>query len=155
MELTISNPKIDTTPLPDDQPVHLLEEARDHYVGLDPPFVTRNGGRTLNGTAKHVVLATPDGKYPQLPVVVKCIHRLWSKSLTYATVDLNGKRRIVKSRSGGPNGGASYICKSGLSSHSSYLRIQSRPACFLFRCSIFGSNADLNDSVERCRQRLC
>ena len=123
MELTISNPKIDTTPLPDDQPIHLLAEAREHYVGLDPPFVTRNVGRNLNGHVKHVVLATPDGKYPQLPVVVKCIHRLWSKSFTYATVDLNGKRRIVKSRSGGPNGGASYICKSGSLFRPSYLSI--------------------------------
>ena len=44
-----------------------------------------------------------------MPVVVDCIHRLWSKSHTYSTVDLNGKRRIVKSRSGGPNGDARRI----------------------------------------------
>ena len=112
MAPTISNPSIDTTPVADDKPTYFLEEARNHYTDSDPPFVTRNVGRNANGNIKHVVLATAEGRYPQVPVVVDCVHRLWSKALTYATVDLNGKRRIIKSRSGGPNGGASYICKS-------------------------------------------
>lgn len=107
----VSNPKVDTTPLPDDHSVSLLHEARDYYVGSEPPFVSRNTGKNANGTIKRVVLATTDSKYPQLPVTVECTHRLWSKNYTYATVDLNGKRRIIKSRSGGPNGGASYICQ--------------------------------------------
>ena len=110
--LSVSNPKVDTTPLPDDQSVNLLDEARNHYAGSDPPpFVTRNCGKNAVGNIKRVVLATADNKYPLSPVSVPCTHRLWSKNYTYATVDLNGKRRIVKSRSGGPMGGASYTRK--------------------------------------------
>ena len=111
--LSVSNPGIDTTPLPDDQPVSLLQQARNHYSDSDPPppFVTRNCGKNAVGNIKRVVLATADNKYPLSPVSVPCVHRLWSKNYTYATVDLNGKRRIIKSRSGGPNGGASYLRK--------------------------------------------
>ena len=111
--LSVSNPRLDTTPLPDDESVNLLEEARNHFNGSDPPpFASRNTGKNAVGNIKRVVLATADNKYPLSPVLVQCVHRLWSKNYTYATVDLNGKRRIIKSRSGGPHGGASYIRKS-------------------------------------------
>lgn len=111
--ISVSNPRLDTTPLPDDEPVNLLDEARNHFNGSDPPpFVSRNTGKNAVGNIKRVVLATADNKYPLSPVTVQCVHRLWSKNYTYATVDLNGKRRIIKSRSGGPNGGASYTRKS-------------------------------------------
>ena len=110
--LSASNPRLDITPLPDDQIVNLLEQARNHYSDSNPPpFVTRNCGKNAVGNIKRVILATADNKYPLSPVSVQCIHRLWSNKYTYATVDLNGKRRIIKSRSGGPNGGASYIRK--------------------------------------------
>ena len=109
--LAARNPKIDTTPLPDDHPVSLLEEAQDYYRGVESPFVTRNTEKNANGNIKRVALAITDDKYPQLAVTVNCTHRLWSKEFTYSTVDLNGKRRIVKSRSEDPNGRSSYICK--------------------------------------------
>ena len=120
--LSVSNPRLDTTPLPDDQSVNLLDEARSHFVGSDPPpFVTRNCGKNAVGNVKRVVLATADNKYPLSPVSVHCTHRVWNKNYTYATVDLNGKRRIIKSRSGGPNGGASYTCKSSPRAFPSHL----------------------------------
>ena len=58
MELSVSSRRIDTTPLPEDQPVLLLHEARDYYTDTYPPFVTRNVGKNVNGTVKRIVLAT-------------------------------------------------------------------------------------------------
>lgn len=154
MEPTVSNPNIDTTPVADDKPVHFLDEARTHYIDSEPPFVSRNVGRNANGNVKHVVLATTDGKYPQVPAVVDCVHRLWSKAYTYATVDLNGKRRIVKSRSGGPNGGASYLSKSfNPISLFSFKIFSSLLLHSSYRSSRDG-NANFQNSMERCPKRL-
>ena len=111
LKFTVSSPKIDTTHLPEDQPIHLLHEARDCYSDATPPFAKRNVGNNANGTTKRIVLATIDGKYPQLPTIVESISRRWDEYYTFATVDLNCKRRIVMSLSGGPKGGARYIRK--------------------------------------------
>ena len=151
--LAASNPKIDTTPLPDDQPVSLLEEAQDYYRSAEPPFVTRNTGKNANGNIKRVALATADGKYPQLPVTVNCTHRLWSKGFTYPTVDLNEKRRIVKSRSGGPSGGASYICKKVFDFH---FRSQTTcPSVLFLRGLLLNMITDSDRSMERSREGVC
>ena len=109
--LVARNPKIDTTSLPDDHPVSLLEETQNYYKDVKSSFVTRNTEKNANDNIKRVALTITDDKYSQLIVIVNCTHRLWNKEFTYFTVDLNEKKRIVKSRSEDSNERSSYICK--------------------------------------------
>ena len=101
--------KYKPTPLPDDHPTHMLEESRQYYQDLPEgetiPFLVN---KRKPEKTRTVVLATSDGKRPDVPVKVKIYLREWDTRFAFWTMDINNKRIIVKNMSGAPNGGCKY-----------------------------------------------
>lgn len=97
------------TPLPDDHPTHMLEESRRYYQDLPEgetiPFLV---SKRKPEKIRTVVLATDDGKRPDVPVKVQIYLREWDTRFAFWTMDINNKRIIVKNMSGAPNGGSRY-----------------------------------------------
>ena len=111
----ISNPHTQTTskykptPLPDEYPTHMLKESKRYYQDLPEgetiPFLVN---KRKKEKIRTVVLATSDGKRPDVPVKVQIYLRDWDSKFAYWTMDINNKRVIVKNMSGAPNGGCKY-----------------------------------------------
>ena len=111
----ISNPHTQTTskykptPLPDEYPTHMLKESKRYYQDLPEgetiPFLVN---KRKKEKIRTVVLATSDGKRPDVPIKVQIYLRDWDSKFAYWTMDINNKRVIVKNMSGAPNGGCKY-----------------------------------------------
>ena len=111
----ISNPHTQTTskykptPLPDEHPTHMLKESKRYYQDLPEgetiPFLVN---KRKKEKIRTVVLATIDGKRPDVPIKVQIYLRDWDSKFAYWTMDINNKRVIVKNMSGAPNGGCKY-----------------------------------------------
>lgn len=101
--------KYKPTPLPDNHPTHLLEESRRYYKDIPEgeaiPFLVN---KRKKEKVRTVVLATGDGKRPDVPVKVEIYLREWDSKLAFWTMDISNKRLIVKNESGAPNGGCKY-----------------------------------------------
>lgn len=88
-------------PALDGKAVEHYQEAKAHYSGTRPPFVSAN--RQQSDVRKVVVLATSEGKYPKHPQIVTLVTRSRNKFELYWILDL-GKQTIVKITAGGSNG---------------------------------------------------
>ena len=101
--------KYKPTPLPDDHPTYLLEESRRYYQDLPEgetiPFLVN---KRKKEKVRTVVLATSDGKRPDVPIKVQIYLREWDTKSAFWTMDISNKRLIVKNESGAPNGGCKY-----------------------------------------------
>ncbi|KAL9132740.1 MAG: hypothetical protein Q9175_006082 [Cornicularia normoerica] len=84
-----------TTDLPDDHPVEWLAEAREIFQASLPPFVTKQ----KLGVRRMVELPLLEGEQDARKVEV--VYRLWDAAHTFASIDLNGQRFIVKVFRGG------------------------------------------------------
>ena len=95
--------------LPEDHPVHKLSEARKHYLGRRrPPFV-QEARKTRPGARKPVVLADSNGLLKAGAARADLICHAWERTTTFWTLDLRGKRWIVKAFGGAPQGGVRYL----------------------------------------------
>ena len=84
-----------TAGLPDDHPIEWLAEARGIYQGVLPPFVTKQ----KVGVRRTVELPLLEGqRYAQK---VEVVYRSWDFLHTFASIDVDGKRFIVKVFRGG------------------------------------------------------
>ena len=101
--------KYKPTPLPDDHPTHMLEESRRYYQDLpEGETILFLVNKRKKEKVRTVVLATSDGKRPDVPVKVQIYLREWDSKFAFWTMDINNKRLIVKNMSGAPNGGCKY-----------------------------------------------
>ncbi|KAK3174244.1 hypothetical protein OEA41_001488 [Lepraria neglecta] len=101
-----SEPSVNTDPLSDDHPIHLLEEARKFYRNRQPPFVLSKRSQV----SKTCVVPTKDGLRPKYPSMIQITARPWDDKSIFWTVDVNHKRYIVKAFSGGKGqSGAKYL----------------------------------------------
>ena len=113
--LPISNTHAQTTsrykptPLPDEYPAYMLEESKRYYQDLPEgetiPFLV---SKRKKEKVRTIVLATSDGKRPDVPLKVQIYLRDWDSKFAFWTMDINNKRVIVKNMSGAPNGGCKY-----------------------------------------------
>ncbi|KAL9066558.1 MAG: hypothetical protein Q9161_007459 [Pseudevernia consocians] len=84
-----------TTSLPDDHPIEWLVEARNVYQGSLPPFVTKQKA----GVRRTVELPLLEGqRYAQK---VEVVYRSWDAVHTFASIDVDDQRFIVKVFRGG------------------------------------------------------
>ena len=83
------------TGLPDDHPVEWLAEAREFYQSSLPPFVTKQ----KFGVRRMVELPLLEGQ--QHAGKVEVVYRSWDAVHTFASIDVDGKRFIVKVFRGG------------------------------------------------------
>lgn len=83
------------TSLPDDHPIEWLAEAKDLYQASLPPFVTKQ----KLGVRRMVELPLLEGQ--QKAGKVEVVYRVWDAVHTFASIDVDGKRYIVKVFRGG------------------------------------------------------
>lgn len=88
----ISDPSVDTRRLPEEYPVHLIDEARMRYQRKGPPFALRKRSER----ARFVEIPTASGKRPAVPTKSELVARPWDEKTMFWTLDLNLKRYIVK-----------------------------------------------------------
>ena len=81
--------------LPDDHPIEWLAEARNIYQYALPPFVTKQ----KQGVRRMVELPLAEGQ--QYPATVEVVYRSWDAEHTFASIDKDGQRFIVKVFRGG------------------------------------------------------
>ena len=81
--------------LPDDHPVEWLAEARDVYRYSLPPFVTKQ----KQGVRRMVELPLAEGQ--QSADKIEVVYRSWDALHTFASIDKDGQRFIVKAFRGG------------------------------------------------------
>lgn len=82
--------------LPDDHPTEWLKEAREIYQHSLPPFATKH----KPGLRRMVELPLAEGQ--KVPEKVEVVYRSWDALHTFASIDMNGKRFILKAFRGGP-----------------------------------------------------
>ena len=83
------------TDLPDDHPIEWLAEAKKIYHASLPPFVTKQ----KLGVRRMVELPLIEGQ--QYAGKIEVVYRLWDSSHTFASIDKDGQRFIVKVFRGG------------------------------------------------------
>lgn len=82
--------------LPDDHFIDWLAEAKQLYHSELPPFVEENQGSNTAGLRKPVTLRATDDQQPGVPVEAEIICWSWSPQWTFHTIDVGGRRLIVK-----------------------------------------------------------
>ncbi|CAF9923621.1 MAG: hypothetical protein ALECFALPRED_002506 [Alectoria fallacina] len=82
--------------LPDDHFVEGYVEAKQIYHHERPPFVEKNQGSCRAGLRKSVTLRVTDDQQHGLPVEAEMICWSWSPQYTFCTIDIGGRRLIVK-----------------------------------------------------------
>ena len=106
-----SDPSVNGDQLPECAPVLHLEEARQAFKSLLPPFVVKKRSQVR----RRCVIPTVDGTRPTYPTTIDLIPRPWDKNHVYWTVDVNHKRRIVTAFPGDKGlGGAKWLTWTGL-----------------------------------------
>ena len=92
--------------LPENHPVEYLDEARAVYTKSIPPFVIiKNKSKKSHRRGVPIV---PDGKILTTPTKADIVYRAWDSLHDYGTVELDGKRFIVRGCPGGSSGGYQY-----------------------------------------------
>ena len=87
----------------------LLKEAIQHYRHDVPPFLIRSVKRVKGSVPdKTVRLAVKDHLGHEELREGTITYRIWDEMYGFWTLDLEGKRLIIKAMSGGPLGGAHY-----------------------------------------------
>ena len=104
MDQEASDPSLKYTPLPEDHPIHMLEEAKSFFRSR-PEYAPCIGKRN-DTKVKGVVIPTVRKKRPQYPEKASVVLREWDSRRAVWTIDLNHKRLIVKHNS---KGGAGYL----------------------------------------------
>ena len=104
---SVNDQQYNTSALPDGTPAFHYLEAKIHYRFSHPPFLQKKKASAITSTP--AILATRSGEYPEEHTKVNIITRTWDDKAAYWTLDLDGKRWIVKNFSGGPFGGARII----------------------------------------------
>ena len=100
---------IAVTPLPINHPIYRLEEARKHHLNRRrPPFV-QESRKTRPGAHRPVLLADANGNLKPGAAKADLICHAWDRNDGFWTLDVQGKRWIVKAFGGGPQGGARYL----------------------------------------------
>ena len=84
-----------TNSLPDDHPTEWLVEAREFYKDSLPPFVTKQ----KSGVRRMVELPLVQGR--QYAGKIEVVYRSWDVVYSFASIDKDGKRFIVKVFRGG------------------------------------------------------
>ena len=84
-----------TTSLPDDHPIEWLAEAREIYRDSLPPFVTKQ----KFGVRRTVEKPLAEGQ--RYAHKIDVVYRSWDAIHTFASIDVRGKRFIVKVFRGG------------------------------------------------------
>lgn len=85
--------------LPDDYPIEWLVEAKQLYRHELPPFVEPNRGNCTAGLRRNVTLRVTEGQQQGLPVEAELTCWSWNRYFTFCTVDIGGRRLIVKGNS--------------------------------------------------------
>lgn len=85
--------------LPDDHYIEWLAEAQQLYHHERPPFVEKNQGSCRAGLRKNVTLRVTDDQQHGLPVEAEMTCWSWSPHYTFCTIDIGGRRLIVKGNS--------------------------------------------------------
>ena len=85
--------------LHDDHFIDWLPEAKQLYQIERPPFVEKNQGSSRAGLRKNVTLRVTDDQQQGLPVEAELICWSWSPQYTFFTIDIGGRRLIVKGNS--------------------------------------------------------
>ena len=81
--------------LPDDHPIEWLAEAKEIYRNSVPPFAIKQ----KVGVRRMVELPLAEGQ--QDAEKIEVVYRLWDAMYTFASIDRNGQRFIVKAFRGG------------------------------------------------------
>ena len=93
-------------------PVHKLDAAREHYTdsGPPPPFVQTKYTTVLSAipSRRAVALADKHGRLSATLHVVDLVALDWDLNGYFWTLDVDGKRFVVKAYGGGPQGGITY-----------------------------------------------
>ncbi|CAF9920997.1 hypothetical protein IMSHALPRED_005063 [Imshaugia aleurites] len=82
--------------LPDDHFIDWLGEAKQIYRYELPPFVEKNQGSNRAGLRKNVTLRVTDDQDHGIPVEAEVTCWSWSPYYTFCTLDIGGRRLIVK-----------------------------------------------------------
>ena len=90
--------------LPEDHPVEYLDEAKAVYTSSIPPFVIHK----TNKPRRRGVPIVPDGQILTTPIEAEVVYRAWDSLHDYGTVEIKGKRFIVRGSPGGSAGGYQY-----------------------------------------------
>ncbi|KAL9069759.1 MAG: hypothetical protein Q9161_005344 [Pseudevernia consocians] len=85
--------------LHDDHFIDWLPEAKQLYQIERPPFVEKNQGSSRAGLRKNVTLRVTEDQQQGLPVEAELICWSWSPQYTFFTIDIGGRRLIVKGNS--------------------------------------------------------
>lgn len=85
--------------LPEDHFIDWLAEAQQLYRHELPPFVEKNQGSCRAGIRKNVTLRVTDDQQHGLPVEAEMTCWSWSPHYTFCTIDIGGRRLIVKGNS--------------------------------------------------------
>ncbi|KAM0803428.1 hypothetical protein BDR22DRAFT_71062 [Usnea florida] len=109
-----SDPSVHVDALPKDYPIHLLAEAREYYGNNNtkPPFVLRT---RPNERLKDVVIPTKHGLRPKREKtrLGQIVAMDWDEHNMFWTLDLNGRRYVVKPFPGKAQGGMRYLYWAG------------------------------------------
>ena len=110
------SPDLDTTELLPDVATFMFEEAVKYYGSKyePPPFLHHRLVKAAPGDRLRVRIAT-GGKLLKGAREADLIARPWDAQSNFWTLDLSGRRWIVKVFKGGPQGTASYRCWQGIS----------------------------------------
>ena len=92
--------------LPEDHPVEYLDEAKAVYAKSIPPFVIIK--KKSKKSRRRGVPIVPDGQILTTPTKADVVYRAWDSLYDYGTVELKGKRFIVRGSPGGSSGGWQY-----------------------------------------------
>lgn len=85
--------------LHDDHFIDWFSEAKQLYQIERPPFVEKNQGTSRAGLRKMVTLRVTEDQQQALPVEAELICWSWSPQYTFFTIDIGGRRLIVKGNS--------------------------------------------------------
>lgn len=85
--------------LPDNHLIEWLAEAKQLYHHAWPPFIEKNQGSCKAGLRRTVTLRLTDDQQHALPVEAEMIFWSWSPQYTFCTIDVGGRRLIVKGNS--------------------------------------------------------
>ena len=88
--------------LPDNHPIEWLAEAKQFYGTRRPPFVQLKKNKF--GGRKTVILTADSPSQKDSPINIDVVYRTRNKRDSYCTLDVDGKRFIVKAFSGGAGG---------------------------------------------------
>lgn len=91
-DVSYSDPNVDVAALPESQPIHLIDKAREQFQGIAPPSF---GVSKRDESWKFVVVPSLNGLRPKNPTLVKLKRRSWDKKTDFWTLDLNCRRYIV------------------------------------------------------------